>query len=129
MVLENEERKARGPRSGHKVHYNEVQFEELFEKQRISKNHFVRSKIKYPFCTIQEKGRVIPTHIQDKVLAETHNLASEGHISKLGKYTSDFFSSPTVLTVKKDDTTKLALDAKPVNSNYSKTRTKCQTTN
>ena len=47
--------------------------------------------------------------------AELSKLLSEGHITKLDKYTSDCFISPIVITVKKDDSIKLALDAKPIN--------------
>ena len=31
-------------------------FNNLFERQGISKNHIVSSKFKYPLCPIQEKG-------------------------------------------------------------------------
>ena len=39
----------------------------------------------------------------------------EGHIKHLVKCTSDCFIAPIVITVKKDDSLKLALDAKPIN--------------
>ena len=42
-------------------------------------------------------------------------LLSEGHITKLDKCTSDCFIAPIVITVKKGDSIKLALDAKPIN--------------
>ena len=75
----------------------------------------VNTKFKHPLCPIQEKGRRIPIHIQDKVQAELSKLLSEGHITKLDKCTSDCFIAPIVVTVKKDDSIKLALDAKPIN--------------
>ena len=92
-----------------------TQFKKLFEKQGISKNHIVSSKFKYPLCPIQEKGRGIPIHIQDKVEKEIEKLLTEGHITKLDKCTSDCFIAPIVITVKKDDSIKLAMDAKPIN--------------
>ena len=46
-------------------------------------------KFKYTLCPIQEKGRRIPIHIQDKVQAELDKLLAEGHIEKLDKCTSD----------------------------------------
>ena len=67
----------------------------------------MNTNFKYPLCPIQEKGRKI---IQERVQAE-----SEGHISKLEKCTSDCFIAPIVITVKKDDSIKVALDAKPIN--------------
>ena len=42
-------------------------------------------------------------------------LLLEGHIQRLDKCTSDCFIAPIVITVKKDDSIKLALDAKPIN--------------
>ena len=42
-------------------------------------------------------------------------LLKEGHIERLDKCTSDCFIAPIVITVKKDDSIKLALDAKPIN--------------
>ena len=90
-------------------------FKNLFERQGISKNHIVRSKFKYPLRPIQEKRRRIPIHIQDKVEKEIEKLLTEGHIIKLDKWTSDCFIAPIVITVKKDDSIKLALDAKPIN--------------
>ena len=92
-----------------------TQFKNLFERQGISKNHIVSSKFKYPLCPIQEKGRRIPIHIQDKVEKEIEKLLTEGHITKLDKCTSDCFIAPIVITKKKDDSIKLAMDAKPIN--------------
>ena len=66
-------------------------------------------------CPIHEKGRRIPIHIQDKVEKEIKKLLTEGHITNLDKCTSDCFIAPIVITVRKDDSIKLALDAKPKN--------------
>ena len=90
-------------------------FKDLFDRQGESKNHTVSTKFKYPLCPIQEKGRRIPIHIQDKVQTELDKLLKEGHIEKLDKCTSDCFIAPIVITVKKDNSIKLALDAKPIN--------------
>ena len=91
------------------------EFKNLFDRQGESKNHTVNTKFKYPLCPIQEKGRRISIHIQDKVQTELDKLLSEGHIEKLDKCTSDCFIAPIVITVKKDNSIKLALDAKPIN--------------
>ena len=90
-------------------------FASLFDRQGDSKHHAVNTKFKYPLCPIQEKGRRIPIHIQGKVLAELDKLLSEGSKTKLDKRTSGCFIAPIVITVKKDDSIKLALDAKPIN--------------
>ena len=40
----------------------------------------------------------------------------QGHIEKLDKCTTDFFIAPIVLTVEKDGSSKLSLNAKPLNA-------------
>ena len=89
-------------------------FKNLFGRQGCSKNHVVSTKFKYPLSSLQEKGRRIPIHIQGKVYEEMKKLLKEGHIKRLDKCTSDCFIAPIVITVKKDDSIKLALDAKPI---------------
>ena len=78
-----------------------AQFKNLFERQGISKNHIVSSKFKYPLslCPMQEKGRRIPIHIQDKVEKKIEKLLTEDHMTKLDKCTSDCFIAPIVITV------------------------------
>ena len=51
----------------------------------------------------------------NKVEKEIEKLLTEGHITKLGNCTSNWLIAPIVITVKKDDSIKLALDAKPMN--------------
>ena len=97
-------------------------FKNLFDRQGESKNHTVNTKFKYPLCPIQEKIRRIPIHIQDKIQAELDKLLAEGHIEKLDKCTSDCFIAPIVITVKKDNSIKLALDAKPINRHLYKNK-------
>ena len=53
--------------------------------------------------------------MQVKVPAEIQKLLSDGHITKLDKCRSDCFVTPVVITVKKNDSIKLALDARPIN--------------
>ena len=53
--------------------------------------------------------------MQGKVEKEIEKLLLEGHIQNLDKCTSDCFIAHIVITVKKDDSIKLALDAKPIN--------------
>ena len=75
----------------------------------------VNTTFKYPLCQIQKKGRRIPIHVQEKVEKEIDKLLLESHIQRLDKCTSDCFIAPIVITVKKDDSIKLALGAKPIN--------------
>ena len=90
-------------------------FRDLFDRQGCSRNHVVSTKFKYPLCPLQEKGRRVPIHIQEKVHEETEKLLKEGHILRMDKCTSDCFLASIVVTVKKYDSIKMALDAKPIN--------------
>ena len=69
-----------------------------------------------PLVPIQEKGRRVTLHIQDKVGSEIKKLIIGGHIVKLNKCTSDYFVAPVVITAKKDGSIKFALDAKSMNA-------------
>ena len=93
------------------------QSKSLFDRQGESKNQTLSTKFNYPLCPIQEKSRQKLIHIQDKVQSELGKMLAEGHIKKLDKGTSDFFIAPIaiVITVKKDDSINLALDAKRFN--------------
>ena len=98
------------------------QFKDLFDRQGQSKNHTVSTKFKYPLCPIQEKGRRIPIHIQDKVQAELEKLLAEWHIQKLDKCTIDCFIAPIVITIKKDNSIQLTLNAKLINRHLYKNK-------
>ena len=64
---------------------------------------------------IQQKGRRIPIHLQERVKIEMNKLIDQQHIIKLEKFSDKQFISPIVITVKKDQTVKLALDSKKIN--------------
>ena len=61
---------------------------------------------------LQQKGRRIPIHIQDKVEQEISSLMDRGHIIKLEKCRDQQLISTIVITVKKDQSIKLAMDSK-----------------
>ena len=54
-------------------------------------------------------------HVQDKVDKELEKLLPEGHIKRLDRCTGDCCIAPIVITVKKYDSLKVALDAKLIN--------------
>ena len=91
-------------------------FKDIFFRQGRSKNHRVHSVFKDPLVPVQEKGRRVPIHVQDKVGTEIKKLIKEGHIVKLNKCTSDHFVAPVVITAKKDGSIKLAMDANLMNA-------------
>ena len=66
------------------------------------------------FVPIQQKGRRIPIHLQELVEGELNKLIDQKRIIKLDKCSDQQFISPIVITVKKDQTVKLALDSKKI---------------
>ena len=62
-----------------------------------------------------QKGRKLPIHLQPKVKIEHEKLLNEGHIEKLTNCSDQFSISPIVITVKKDQSIKIALDFKILN--------------
>ena len=82
----------------------------------VGQNHKAYTNFKFPLVPRQIEGRKIPIHIQDRVASEIKLLVEQGHIEKLDKCTTDFFIVPIVVTAKKDGSSKLALNAKPMNA-------------
>ena len=79
------------------------------------KSHVAKSKFHKDFQPRHQKGRRIPINLQDKVNTELRKLLAEKHIIKLSSCPDKYFISPIVVTVKKDQTIKLALDSKVLN--------------
>ena len=102
-----------------KNHFHQ-KFHRVFTRVGRAKNHKDFSTFKSPIVPIQEKGRRVPVHIQDKVGQDIQKLIQEGHVVKLNKCTSEHFISPIVITAKKDGSVKLAMDAKPMNDQIHK---------
>ena len=68
------------------------------------------------FTAKHQKGRRDPINLQPRVLAELERLQTEGHYrlkaEKLSSCSDEHFISPIVITAKKDQSIKLALDSK-----------------
>ena len=90
-------------------------FPSLVSRTAISKNHVAKSNFHKDFQPRNQKGRRIPINLQDKVKIELKNLLDDKHITKFSSCPDKFFISPIVVTVKKDQTIKLALDSKLLN--------------
>ena len=90
-------------------------FPELVSRIGRSKNHVAKSKFHKDIQPIHQKGRRIPINLQEKVNTELKKLLDEKHIVKLSGCHDKYFISPIVVTVKKDQTIKLALDSKVLN--------------
>ena len=74
---------------------------------------------------IERRGRIKPQDscqnpFQESVKKEITRLLREGHIVKVGEIKEDVFLQPTVFTVKKERSVKIALDAREPNKNVLK---------
>ena len=63
----------------------------------------------------QQKGRRVPFQLQTAVEAEIAKLIKEGHIRQIDKINNEVFIQPIVITVKRNKTVKIALDARQLN--------------
>ena len=92
------------------------EFPKLFERRGKVKNHKVRINFKTDAKITQQKGRRIPIQLQKAVDEEIGRLLKkEGHIEKINEIKDDVFIQPTVITIKKDRSVKIALDARALN--------------
>ena len=62
----------------------------------------------------------IPIQLQNQVDTEIEKLITERRIEKVNKIQDDVFIQPTVLTVKKDKSVEIALDARALNQSFAK---------
>ena len=80
-----------------------------------SKNHVAISNFRKNFQPRYQKGRITPFNLKDKLNKELKKVLDEKHIIKLYSCSNNHFISPIVVTVRKDQTIKLALDSKILN--------------
>ena len=64
----------------------------------------------------------MPIHLQPKVKIQLEKMLNERHIEKLTNCSDQFFISPIVITVKKDQSIKIALDSKILNKSIHKNK-------
>ena len=91
-----------------------------------SKNHAAKSIFKKDFQPTQHKGRRIPLHLTEKVERELKKLIDKKQIKKLTKCSDEHFISPVVITVKSDQSIKIALDSKILNDAIHKNKYQMQ---
>ena len=96
------------------------EFQDLFKRKGRVKNNEIRIDMKDNAKFSQQKGRRIPIQLQDQVDKEIKILLKDGHIGKIDKIQDDVFIQPTVITVKKDKSVKIALDARALNESIAK---------
>ena len=68
------------------------------------------------------KDRRVPINLQERVNSEIKKLLKEGHTEKLNNCSDQYLISPIVITVKRDQTIKLALDSKNLNKSRHKNK-------
>ena len=90
-----------------------------------SKNHIAKSILKKDISPYQHKGQRVPLHLTDIVDKENRHLLDTNQIIKREKC-SDKFISPVVITVKHDQSIKLALDSKLLNKAIKKNKYQMQ---
>ena len=97
------------------IRRHQHQYNKLFETNHTIKNTEVRTQIKPGCFPIQQNARPIQYHIQQDVKNELDRLIMSGHLKRLKTTEEDCFVSPAVITVKKDKTVKIALNARKLN--------------
>ena len=80
-----------------------------------SRNHVAKSTFKNGFNPTQHKDRRVPLHLTEKVENELRKLIQDKQIKKLTSCTDECFISPVVITVKSDQSIKIALVSKILN--------------
>ena len=90
-------------------------FPELFSRKGKIKNQKVKITTKDEAKFTQQNGRREPIQLQKTVAAENKRLLGKIHIEKIDKVSNNVFIQPTVITVKKDRSVKIALDARALN--------------
>ena len=98
------------------------QFPQLISRIGRSKIHIAKSKFHKSFQPKHQKNRRVPINLQEQVNSEIINFLEEGHIKKLNNCSDQYFISPIVITVKRDQTIKLALDSKALNKSIHKNK-------
>ena len=90
-------------------------FHNLISRIGRSKSHVAKSKFHKNFQLRHQNGRPIPYNLKAEVYDELKKLLAEKHILKLTNCPDEYFISPIVVTVKKEQTidkqTKLSLDS------------------
>ena len=74
--------------------------------------HKVRIEFKQNAKITQQKGRRVPVQLKEAVQKEIERLLEERHIEKVNEVTDKQFIQPVVITVKKDKSVRIALDAR-----------------
>ena len=82
------------------------EFPQLISRIGRSKIHIVKSEFHINFQPKNRKGGRVPINLHDRVNSEIKKLLEEGYVEKLNNCSDQYFISPIVITVKRDQTIK-----------------------
>ena len=99
------------------------EFENFYRKNHTIKDLTIDNQLNKHAKSIQHKGRPVPIHFQKIVNNELEKLIEKGHVEKADKTTEDCFVPLAVITIKKDESVKYALDSRKVNKSCIKRKT------
>ena len=122
-IISNSNKNSKIEKENEKNIHNEVneqtkikeQFNELFTRQGKLIGHEVKIEFKPHAKITQQKGRRVPIQLQDAVQKEIERLLHEGHLERVTEVTDKQFIQPIIITVKRDKSVKIALDARALN--------------
>ena len=86
------------------------EYGDLFKNNHTIKDLTIDIQLKKDIKPIQQKGRPVPIHIQ-KLREELEKLIEKGHLEKADNTTENCFILPPVITIKKDNSVKKAMDS------------------
>ena len=95
-------------------------FSQLFVRIGKSKNHVMRTQFSKDINPIQQKGRSVTVHLQERVEKELNKLIDQKHIIKSDKCSDRQFISPIVITVKKRTDGQIGIRQKMINKFFHK---------
>ena len=94
----------------------------MFETNHTIKSTEVRIQINPGCYPVPQKARPIPFQLQQDVRIEQIQLIKSGNLKRLETIEEDYFVSLVVVTVKKDKTGKITLDARKIDESCVKKR-------
>ena len=97
-------------------------FEKLFKPNPAIKDTEKEMQLKPGHPSIKQNAMPIPCPLESFVGKETNKLHQSGHLEKMQNVEKDCFVFPVVLTVKKDESVKTALDSRKLNNSCIKMR-------
>ena len=97
-------------------------FPNLFNRVGKIRSYKVQAEFFNKLIPIQQNGRRVPITLQDKVDGEIDKLIKQGLVECLKDCSDKYFVLPIVITVKKDGSLKLALEAGELNKQVPKNK-------